>query len=76
MTIIEFDFGSDMGSCYNYYVMVDEDITTDQLIAIDEEFHKRTDDFISDGAAIEAAMEPFNYHYKILNPDFTIYAQE
>ena len=73
MTIINFDFGSDMGSCYNYYVMVDEDLTTDQLIAIDEEFHNRTD-LTSFQTAIEAAMEPFDYHYKILNPDITIYA--
>ncbi len=73
MTIINFDLGSDMGYCYNYYVMVDEDLTTDQLIAIDEEFHNRTD-LTSFRAAIEAAMEPFDYHYKILNPDITIYA--
>jgi hypothetical protein len=53
--------------------MVDEDLTTDQLIAIDEEFHNRTD-ITSFPAAVEAAMEPFDYHYNILTPDFTIYA--
>ena len=74
MTIIEFDFGSDMGSCYNYYVMVDEDLTTDQIFAIDEEFHKHMDECILDVESIDAAFEPFDYHYKILNPDITIYA--